>query len=35
LSEPETLDGYEISVGSKANYFETTLERYEITTKAV
>jgi hypothetical protein len=29
----ETLDGYEISVGSRENYFETSLERYEIITK--
>jgi hypothetical protein len=33
LTEPEVLDGYEISVGSKENYFETSLERSEITTK--
>lgn len=33
LTEPETLDGYEISVGTRENYFETSLERSKITTK--
>lgn len=32
-TEPETLDGYEISVGIRENYFETSLERSKITTK--